>query len=333
MRTGKEIMKDVLSFKECEPTPYWLMGLEYANWGMSPKLDEYYKSDSWRKRFNSCINGGHVGYYNDVPQNGFVRDTFGVLLQLGNITHIADTVLKEPDLSGFRFPNPREMADWDGLNRQIEAHRDCFQAWGLALGLFERGWHLRGMENLLADMVEEEQFVHDLLDGITKVQLEFIDKLYECSPIDAIFGGDDICDQRSVIMGIERWRTFFKPRLKQVVAHAHKYGLPYIMHSCGNVLPIVDDLIEIGVDVLESLQPEAMDLTALKQKAKGRLALIGGMGVQKMMFFGTPDEIRSETRRLKSVLGDGGGYVLATSKNLETEPVENAAAFIETILE
>jgi uroporphyrinogen decarboxylase len=333
MPNGKQTMCDVLAFKKLENTPHWLMGLEYSNSELAQKLDVYFKNNSWRNKLNSCIFGTHIGFIREKPKNGYVRDTFGVLLQVGNITHSADLSLKKPDLSGFKWPNPEEMVDWDDLNRQINTHKDCFQLWGPAMGLFERGWLLRGSENFLMDMIEEEQFVHDLLDGITNVHLKFIDTIYAHAPIDAIFGGDDVCDQRGVIMGIERWRKFFKPRLKQVIDRAHKHGLPYIAHSCGNVLPLVDDLIEIGLDGLETLQPEVMDLTTLKQKANGKLALIGGMGVQNMLYYGTAEEIRNETHRLKKILGKNGGYVLAPSKTPEHEPVENIAAFIEAILE
>jgi uroporphyrinogen decarboxylase len=107
-----------------------------------------------------------------------------------------------------------------------------------------------------------------------------------------------------------------------------------VTHMCGNVRPLVDDLLAMGLDGLESLQAEAMDVYELKRAVAGRMWLIGGMGVQQMMPFGTPDEIRAETRKLKRELGRGGGYVLASAKPLmEGVPVENAAAFIETAME
>jgi len=326
-------MRDVLDHKPLSHTPYWLMGLEHSTIDLAEKLDAHYNNNSWRKRLCSCIHGGHVGFINEAPKNGLVHDTFGVPLKVGNISQAVDILIKEPDLSNFKWPNPADMIDLDELNKQIGIRADDFQMWGLAMGLFERSWYLRGIENLLIDMIEKEEFVEELLDGIMNVHLSFIDMLCTHTNIDAIFGGDDVCDQRGVIFGLERWRKFFKPRQKQLIDRAHKHGVPYIFHSCGNVLPLIDDLIEIGLDGLESLQPEATDITALKQKAKGKLALIGGMGSQKMLFSGTPEEIRTETYRLKTVMGEGGGYVLAPSKGLWDEPVENAVAFIDAILE
>jgi len=333
MQTGKQIMKDVLAHKPMDKAAHWLMGLEHSDFELAKKLDTHYGSNSWRRQLHSCIHGGHIGFIKDEPQNGVVRDTFGVPLQVGSISHTLDILVKTPDISGFAWPNPEDMLDWDDLCKQMDARPDDFQLWGLAMGLFERGWYLRGTENLLVDMIEEEEFVEELLDGIMNVHLAFIDMLCERTNVDAIYGGDDVCDQRGVIMGLERWRQFFKPRQKQLIERAHSHGIPYIMHSCGNVLPLIDDLIEIGLDGLESLQPEAVDLATLKQKAKGKLALIGGMGVQKMLFSGTPEEIRTETHRLKAMMGEGGGYVLAPSKGLWDEPTENAAAFIDAIIE
>ena len=190
---------------------------------------------------------------------------------------------------------------------------------------------MRGIENLLIDLIEEPQFVNDLLDGITEVHIRFMDTMVKYIPIDAYFGGDDMCDQRGCIMGEDRWREFFKPRLKKIVEHCHSLGLPYVLHSCGNVLPLVDDLMEIGVDGLESLQPEAMNVYELKEKTAGKMVLIGGMGVQKLLYFGTPDEIKLETARLIDELGKGGGYIISPAKALDGEPAENAAAFIEAL--
>jgi uroporphyrinogen decarboxylase len=150
-------------------------------------------------------------------------------------------------------------------------------------------------------------------------------------PVEAYFGGDDVSDQRSIMMGLKRWRYFFKPRLEKLIMHAHELGLPFVLHACGNVLPLIDDLIEISLDGLESLQSEATDVFAVKQKAHGRLVLIGGMGVQSTLFRGTPQEVQSDARRLLEKLGGGGGYIFAPSKPLENEPVENVAALIEVL--
>ncbi len=198
------------------------------------------------------------------------------------------------------------------------------------MGLFERAWLMRGFENLLADMLENPSFVEELLEGITDIHLRAMDLIAARVPIEAYFGGDDWCDQRGIIMGLDLWRKFFKPRLARIVARCHELGLPYVLHSCGNVAPLAEELIELGLDGLESLQPEAMNVYELKRRTAGRLSLIGGMGVQSTLPFGTPEEVRGETLRLIWDLGRGGGYVLAPAKPVTAEvPLVNAIAFME----
>ena len=184
----------------------------------------------------------------------------------------------------------------------------------------------------MIDFFDEPEFVEDMLDGITEVHLKFMDYLLDRLDVDAYFGGDDMCGQVGCLIGNESWRELFKPRLKMLTDNCHRHGKKYVLHSCGNVLDLAEDFIEAGVDVLESMQPEAMDVFELKRRTHGRMALIGGMGVQRMLFSGTPEEITQRTRRLKEELGKGGGYVIAPSKPISCEPAQNIAAFLEVLL-
>ena len=202
---------------------------------------------------------------------------------------------------------------------------------GIDAGLFERSWFLRGFENVMLDMLENPGFYEELLDGILDVHLRFMDLIAARLPVEAYFGGDDVSDQRNIMMGLKLWRRFLKPRLAKLISHAHDLGLPFILHACGNVLPLIDDLIEIGLDGLESLQSEATDVFAAKKKSRGQLVLIGGMGVQSTLCHGTPQDVRRDAHRLLAGLGEGGGYIFAPSKPLDAEPVENVAALIDVL--
>jgi uroporphyrinogen decarboxylase len=114
----------------------------------------------------------------------------------------------------------------------------------------------------------------------------------------------------------------------------HQVGLPLVLHSCGNLLPLVDDLMEIGLDGLESLQPEAMDLRELRRRTEGRMMLMGGVGVQHLMPFGKPDEVTREVRRLMQEMTRRGGYVLAPAKPLQADtPTANAVALVEAVMD
>lgn len=325
--TRREAVQAAFQFEETGTVPYWVKWDE----ALEPGLDEYYASTAWRDTIGNYVTSQHVGQPLETLEDGRARDAFGTILRAGNITHVEQPALAGPSLEGYRWPDPADFVDWDELAGIYRQQTDCYRLCGMAMGLFERSWLMRGFENILVDMLLEPEFVNELLDGILEIHLRMMDLIVARVPIEAYFGGDDWCDQRTIIMGLDLWREFFKPRLARMIEHCHKLGMRYVLHSCGNVSPLVDDLIDIGLDGLESLQAEAMNVYKLKRKAAGKLVLIGGMGVQKLISFGTPEEIRAETRRLIAELGSGGGYVLAPSKPLPAgTPIANAVAFIET---
>jgi len=328
--TPRDSVRAAFRFEETRPVPYWIT----MDSGVGERLDGHYGSAEWRKRIVPFMFGRHLGFRTEPLEDGTARESFGTVLRQGNVLHIVSPALPEPSLRGYEWPDPQGLDDWDSLAGEYAGHSEIFRLAGFAMGLFERAWIMRGFENFMMDLVDHPDFVNELLDGILETHLRMMDLVVQRIPLEGYFGGDDWSDQRGVMMGLENWRRFFKPRLARMIARCHELEHPYILHSCGNVLPLVDDLLEIGLDGLESLQPEAMDVYELKRRMSGRMALVGGMGVQSTLRFGTPEEVREETERLTCELGRGGGYVLATAKPMmEDIPTENAAAFIEAAIQ
>ena len=183
------------------------------------------------------------------------------------------------------------------------------------------------------DAVAEPDFYDELLDRITEQFLAYVDFTCRNLPdVDAVMFGDDWGDQRGVIVGPERWRTLFKPRYARIYEAAHAHGKVVISHCCGSVVDIMPDIIEIGLDVLESVQPEArgMNPYELKRRWGDKITFWGGLGSQSTIPFGTPSEIHAEVRRLRQEMAKGGGYILAPAKTLQPgTPTENAAAVVE----
>ena len=138
------------------------------------------------------------------------------------------------------------------------------------------------------------------------------------------------------MIGAERWRKIFKPRLARLYARTHEAGKYVLTHCCGSIVEILPDVIEIGLDVYESVQPEAKDNSPyeLKRRYGDKLTFWGGLGSQSTIPFGRPDEIRAEVARLCREMGRGGGYILSPAKALQPEtPTENAAAVVEAFLQ
>lgn len=327
---SRDTVHAAFRFEETEPVPYWItMEPEVGE-----RLDAHYGSRDWRERIVPYMFGRHTGFRTKPLDDGTARESFGTVLREGNVLHVVQPALREPSLRGYEWPKLEDLEDWDALAGEYSKQTDSFRLCGFAMGLFERAWLMRGFENFLIDLIDHPVFVNELLDGIVDMHLRVMDLIARRIPIEAYFGGDDWSDQRGVMMGIDNWRRFFKPRLAKIIEHCHGLGFPYVLHSCGNVLPLAEDLLQIGLDGLESLQPEAMDVYELKRRATGRLVLIGGMGVQSTLRFGTPDEVRAETRRLIQELGRGGGYILGSAKPMMADiPTENAAAFIESAMQ
>lgn len=142
--------------------------------------------------------------------------------------------------------------------------------------------------------------------------------------------GDDIATQRNMMMSPAMWRKYFKPRYAKMFA-TFKQANPNIKlcyHSCGNLQDVVDDLIEIGLDVLNPIQPMAMEPTAFKKRFGDRITMYGAMDVQNIMPFGTPEDVRREVKRLIEGCAPGGGFILSPAHHIQSDtPVENVEAF------
>jgi len=302
------------------------------------RLDDYYSGPEWRKQFSSYIipvaaadDHRRVG----EPGPALRRDLYGSVWRTDlRPVHLEEPVLKEPTLRGYRFPDPDQFFEHDvlGVARRIaEENRDAFVVARMGFGVFERCWDLRGFDNLLMDIAAEPNFFADLVAAVTDFYLQLLDRILEL-PVDGMMFGDDWGDQRGVIMHPETWRQVIKPNQARLFARAKAAGKYTLHHCCGSVVDIIPDLVEIQLDVLESVQPEArgMNPYELKDHFGDRITFWGGLGSQSIVPFGKPDELRSEIHRLAAHMRKGGGDNLAPAKALQPEtPAANAAAMLE----
>ena len=157
---------------------------------------------------------------------------------------------------------------------------------------------------------------------------------YVAAGVDMLFVGDDIGIQTGPIMQPQMWRELLLPPLRRIIAAARSVrpDIPVAYHSCGSVAFAVEELMEAGVDVLQSVQPEANDVAALKREYGEHLAFWGGAGSQSTLSRGTPRDVDEEVRRLIDTVGAGGGYICSPAHFLEPEcPLENIDAFVAAV--
>jgi len=334
--THRDYVLSAIHHEETDKVPYTLA----FEGGVDGELDAHYGSRRWRSRVQDCMDTvAHVDSVAEETVDGdHLLDAFGTLWR----TDQRPFHLEKPGL-----PEPRiDLIEWptiDRFQRTIEPDMEkrtgpsaakfsiAYNGWGL----LEQSWRIRGFENMMVDTIVEPDFFEEMLDRLTELRLGMVEKLKDI-PADAIMFGDDWGDQRGVIIGPERWRRYFKPRWAKVYEAVHAQGKYVISHCCGSIEEIMADIIEIGLDVLESVQPEpsGMNPFELKKKYGDKITFWGCLGSQSTIPFGTPQRIRDEVARLCREMGRGGGFILAPAKALQPEtPTENAVAVLESFTE
>jgi uroporphyrinogen decarboxylase len=264
--------------------------------------------------------------------DGHYTDAFGVVWEeaiAGEIGMVLDPVLREPSLRGYVFPSARPPGLFDAMPAQVAAHPSRYATWSLGFSLFERAWTLRGFETFLLDMVQHPCFAEELLDRICDFNLELIDQACQ-HPIDGVRFGDDWGAQRGMIMGPHLWRRLIKPRFARMVERARSHGKDVFLHSDGDISEIIPDLIEVGLTVLNPVQPDVMDIYRIKREYGRDLTFLGGVSVQHLLPEASPAQVRAEVRRLMAEVGAGGGFIIAPTHSLGTDiPLRNLAVLID----
>lgn len=306
------------------------------------RIDEYYGSTSWRQRLTPYLVGVTAAFTDPrTPIDAIrYRDAYGGIWRTDRRPwHLEKPALDRPSFDNYDFPTPEvfyrpDMRE-EGRQRIANLNGESFVVGNLGWGLFERTWIMRGFENSLMDVTQNPDFFEESLERMMNLYLKLVD--YTCAiDVDGILFGDDWGSQQGVILGPKRWRQLLKPRWAKIYERVHSYGKIVMHHSCGSVADIMPDIIEIGMDVLESVQPEAagMNPYELKKKWGDKITFWGCLGSQSIIPFGTPAQIKAEIRKLRREMAPGGGYLMAPAKPLQLEtPTENAIAILEAFTE
>lgn len=198
--------------------------------------------------------------------------------------------------------------------------------------------YLLGTEKIFVDLAVQEEIVQTVFRKIRTFYLAYLERILSAAKgkIDIVLTGDDFGAQNGLLISPEMWRASVKPGFKEYIDLIRRYNTIAMHHTCGSVVDIIPDMIECGLDVLQSIQPEAagMALADLRKKFGNALCFQGGISVQKIMPYGTPDEIRCEVKYIADLVKPDGGYIFCTSHNIQADtPVENITALMDAYLE
>lgn len=240
------------------------------------------------------------------------------------------------DVKNYPFPDLFDKYRYDGIETEIaKLHQSGLAAvlsWEMTI--FEKAWRIRGFEQLMMDFLVNPELVESLLDEIAR-RTGYLAKRYAQAGVDLIQLGDDISSQRGMLVSPQLWRKFLKPRLSKVVAAIKAANIDTLIfyHSDGNVEPVIPDLIEIGIDVLNPLQPECMNIADLHNRYGEDLAFWGGIGVQTVMPFGSKGDVSKAVMELIEVTnGREGGLMICPGHLIERDiPWDNVMAFVEAV--
>ena len=232
------------------------------------------------------------------------------------------------------FPNPENQERFKTADLILESRTNKYMVGTVWFTLFERLWMLRGFENMMMDPYAETEAFLDLKERIMQVNLGMIDQ-WLLRDVDGVFFSDDWGSQKSLLISPSDWRKYYKEDYARMFSRVKQAGKHVWMHLCGNVESIIPDLIEIGLNVLNPVQPQAMSISELGKQYGGKVCFDGGVDIQGTMLNGNANDVKHELRSLVNTFGAyNGGYIANTSHTIMPEtPLDNIIALLEAVLE
>ena len=320
---------------------------EYLNLNYEEPLDSMLSTRASHMDLLVKLGNDAVGIATCAPdnfptktyKNGLIENEWGMVFKpmgLYNEFHIFPFANAETtaEIAKHKFPDPLASGRWKEAEKTIAKYGKTHGIIAdLETTLFETAWYLVGLEKFLMDLMIEAEYIDPLLDKIQEIHTIYGTKMIEMGA-DVLWCGDDFGTQQSQIMDIETFRKYFKPRFKQMFS-AYKKANPNIKlawHSCGAFTPFIPDFIEIGLDIVNPLQPMAtgMEPEILKKEFGNDIIFFGGICVQDLLPNKTPVEIKSEMERRANIFGKNGGYIVAPAHNIQDDTsIENILAFFE----
>ena len=253
----------------------------------------------------------------------------------GKYTEIATHPLADAAaLASYRPPDPDAPGLYDDAARVVREYgRDYWIVGVTVTTIFETAWALRGLSRLLTDFVDDPDLAEAILEIPFRFHLAAAKKLAALG-VDMIWTGDDVGAQSAMVISPAMWRRFFKPRMSRFFAEVRAVNprVKLAYHSDGFIEPIIPDLIEIGLDVLNPVQPASMDPAMLKRIYGRRLAFWGSIDEQWTLPFGTPADVRHEVETRLGTLGRGGGLIIGPTHHVQLDtPLENFWAMVDAV--
>jgi uroporphyrinogen decarboxylase len=293
--------------------------------------------------FERSANGELKGHFGSTGPAVLVdertyRDRWGVVRRVGADGRYTEWVdgpfARTDDLDSFDWPGKRVFTDDDSYAAKVAALKaDGYWVNGdEGEHPFRQAWFMRGFENFLCDYVTNPAWVEAIYERILEYTLAAC-RRSAAAGVDQISFWGDVAMQDRMIVPPERWRALDKPVWRRIIREARKVNpeVRFFFHSDGDIRPIIGDIVEVGFDIINPIQPECMNPALVKREWGSRVTLQGGGSVQRTLPIGTLEDVRREVDFLMTTCAWDGGYVFSTSSSVSFDcPLENVIAYFET---
>ncbi len=288
-----------------------ILGSPYDSW-------DYYGGTSSQEGSTYVDTWGITRVWIDQPGGGSYTEVLVSPLAEATIHDLDD--YPWPDLA--HHPTMSRVADF------VRRHGDEYFIYGSGASIFEGAFNLIGYERFLTDLAADRPFIDHLLDILTEIQAAAI-RAEVGAGVDTVYFMDDPSGQRGMLLAPRLWREMFKPRYQYMIQQAKAVNPDIFVanHNCGDLREIIPDWLELGLQILDPVQPRAMDPAGLKRLYGDKLCFKGAVDEQHVLPFGSPDDVIAEVKLRLRQLAPGGGYILGPSHAIQADTsVENVLA-------
>jgi len=255
----------------------------------------------------------------------------------GKYTEVVEHPLAEDSaIDSYQPPDPNRPELYSDSEQLIRDYKDEYWIVGVTVTtIWETAWALRGFERMLTDLVLNPDLANRILDIPYQYHLTAAKKLVEMG-VDMIWAGDDMGTQQTMLIAPQQWQQIFKPRMANFISTLKEINpdIKIAYHSDGNIYQIIPDLIEIGLDVLNPVQPACIDPAKVKKDFGNKLCFWGTMDEQQTLPFGTPADVEREVKERLKTIGKNGGLIIGPTHHVQLDtPLENFWSMVNTIKE